>query len=79
MNEEQKELVKEVVERLLANIISDYFECAEATENILDAVIEDIEETADWSELMDDEVCVGDIQIALARVLMDVIAKYSEA
>ena len=36
-------------------------------------VIDDINETADWSELTDDEVCVGDIDIALARVLIGLV------
>jgi hypothetical protein len=36
---------------------------------IIGDVIADIEETADWSGLEDDEYHLGDVQHALARVL----------
>ena len=36
---------------------------------IIGDVIADIEETADWSDYVEDEYCLSDIQISLARVL----------
>ena len=36
---------------------------------ILRPVIRDIDETADWSELDDDEICHDDVCIAVRRVL----------
>lgn len=61
--------VRDEVSILLYNIFPDDAERHEIRDLILDDVVLDIEETADWSGYEDDEYCLGDIQIALARVL----------
>lgn len=61
--------VRDEVSILLYNIFPDDAERHEIRDLILDDVVLDIKETADWSGYEDDEYCLGDIQIALARVL----------
>lgn len=61
--------VRDEVSILLQNIFPDDAERHEIRDLVLDDVVLDIEETADWSGYEDDEYCLGDIQIALARVL----------
>ena len=39
------------------------------TKSLLTDIVADIEETADWSDIEDDEVCLGDIHIAFGRVI----------
>lgn len=66
----QLDAVRDEVSILLQNIFPDDAERHEIRDLILDDVVLDIEETADWSDYCeDDEYCLGDIQIALARVL----------
>lgn len=68
--EMQLDAVRDEVSILLYNIFPDDAERHEIRDLILDDVVLDIEETADWSDYCeDDEYCLGDIQIALARVL----------
>ena len=67
--EMQLDAVRDEVSILLYNIFPDDAERHEIRDLILDDVVLDIEETADWSGCEDDEYCLGDIQIALARVL----------
>lgn len=59
----------ERVNYLLSTIFSDFREREEVQEAIIDDVITDIEETADWSDLEDDEVCFDDIDIAVSRTI----------
>lgn len=61
--------VRDEVSILLQNIFLDDVERHEIRDLILDDVVQDIEETADWSDYCEDEYNLGDIQIALARVL----------
>ena len=62
---------------LLFGIFQDNIEREGVIDYILDDVIADIDETADWSDLRYDEVNESDIQIALARVLKDAVeSKY---
>jgi len=65
----QLDAVRDEVSILLQNIFPDDAERHEICDLVLDDVVLDIEETADWSGYEDDEYCLGDIQIALARVL----------
>ena len=58
---------------MLGNIIPDYHDRYEVVDLILDDVVADIDETADWSDYEDDEYNLGDIQIALARVLLETV------
>lgn len=55
----------------LSAIFSDNWDVAKVKASILDDVIKDIDETADWSNLDMDEVVTDDINIAIARVLKD--------
>lgn len=73
MTELQIDAVRDEVSIFLGNIISDYHDRHEVVDLILDDVVADIEETADWSDYCEDEYCLGDIQIALARVIKNAI------
>ena len=44
-------------------------------ETLLTDIVSDIEETADWSDLESDEVCLGDITIAIGRVITKHLTK----
>ena len=65
--------VRDEVSILLYNIFPDDAERHEIRDLILDDVVQDIEETADWSGYEDDEYNLGDIQIALARVIKSAV------
>ena len=69
MTELQIDAVRDEVSIFLGNIIPDYHDRHEVLDLILDDVVAAIEETADWSDLEDDEVCLGDIHIAFGRVI----------
>lgn len=65
--------VRDEVSILLQNIFPDDVERHEIRDLILDDVVMDIEETADWSDYCEDEYNLGDIQIALARVIKSAV------
>lgn len=71
MTDTQEKIVKDIVNAKMQSIITDSSDRNGFVYSIIDSIIEDIDETADWSEMDDDEVCVGDIDIALARVLIN--------
>ena len=73
MTELQLDAVRDEVSIFLGNIIPDYHDRHEVLDLIIDDVVADIEETADWSDYEDDEYNLGDIQIALARVLISAV------
>jgi hypothetical protein len=73
MTELQIDAVRDEVSIFLGDIIPDYHDRHEVVDLILDDVVADIDETADWSGYEDDEYCLGDIQIALARVLISAV------
>lgn len=73
MTELQIDAVRDEVSIMLANIIRDHHDRHEVVDLILDDVVADIDETADWSDYEDDEYNLGDIQIALARVLISAV------
>ena len=73
MTELQIDAVRDEVSIMLANIIRDHHDRHEVVDLILDDVVADIEETADWSDYCEDEYNLGDIQIALARVLISAV------
>ena len=73
LTEMQLDGVRDEVSILLQNIFPDDAERHEIRDLVLDDVVLDIEETADWSGLEDDEYNLGDIQIALARVIKDAV------
>ena len=75
MTDAQDNIVKDVVDAKMQSIITDSVDRNNFVDSIIDSVIDDINETADWSELTDDEVCVGDIDIALARVIIGLVNK----
>ena len=76
LTEMQLDAVRDEVSILLGNIFLDDAERHEIRDLILDDVVLDIEETADWSGYVEDEYCPGDIQIALARVLKKAVVFY---
>ena len=73
MTDTQEKIVKDIVNAKMQSIITDSSDRNGFVYSIIDSIIEDIDETADWSEMDDDEVCVGDIDIALARVLINLV------
>jgi hypothetical protein len=73
MTELQLDAVRDEVSIFLGGIIPDYHDRHEVLDLIIDDVVADIEETADWSDYEDDEYNLGDIQIALARVLISAV------
>ena len=73
LTEMQLDAVQDEVNILLGDIFLDDPELYEICDLIIDDVVQDIEETADWDNYDDDEYNLGDIRIALARVLKNVI------
>lgn len=73
LTELQIDAVWDEVSILLVNIFVDDAERHEMVNLIIGDVIADIEETADWSDYCEDEYCLGDIQIALARVIKNAV------
>ena len=76
LTEMQLDGVRDEVGILLQDIFPDDAERHEIRDLILDDVVLDIEETADWSGYEDDEYCLGDIQIALKRVIKRAVKFY---
>ena len=73
LTEMQLDAVQDEVNILLGDIFLDDTELYEICDLIIDDVVQDIEETADWDNYDDDEYNLGDIRIALARVLKNMI------
>ena len=69
----QLDAVWDEVSIFLSNIFRDEQDRHEMVNLIIGDVVADIEETADWSDYCEDEYCLGDIQIALARVLINAV------
>lgn len=69
LTQEQIKGVRSYLIELLLPIFGDAWDREEVIDLVMADVVTDIEETADWSELEDDEVHTGDVEIALARVL----------
>ena len=70
LTEEQKVAVKQEVELFLQEQLG--LECGDAgsiADSLLPDIVSDIEETADWSDFEDDEVCLGDVHLAIGRVM----------
>ena len=78
LTETQLDAVQDEVNILLGDIFLDDTELYEICDLILDDVVQDIEETADWSNYREDEYCLYDVRIALARVLKNaIVSKYT--
>ena len=73
LTKDQLDGVRIYLIELLLPIFEDMREREEVINLIFNDVVTDIEATADWSELEDDEVHTGDVSIALARVLKPII------
>ena len=73
MTELQIDAVRDEVSIMLGDIIPDNIDRHEVVDLIIDDVVADIEETADWSDYEDDEYNLSDIRIALARVLISAV------
>ena len=72
MTTEQIKGVESIVKNRLSYIFN-YRDIIEFKDMIMDDIIEDIEDTADWSDFDEDEVCVEDAEIALSRVLLTLV------
>lgn len=73
LTQEQIKGVRGYLIELLLPIFGDAWDREEVIDLVMADVVTDIEETADWSELEDDEVHTGDVEIALARVLKSAV------
>ena len=73
LTEMQIDGVRDEVSDMLKDIFYDNRDREEVIDLIIDDVVQDIEETADWDNYDDDEYNLGDIRIALARVLKNAI------
>ena len=73
MTELQIDAVRDEVSIMLGGIIPDNIDRHEVVDLIIDDVVTDIEETADWSDSEDDAYNLSDIRIALARVLISAV------
>ena len=73
LTKDQLKGVRSHLVELLLPIFEDMREREGVVDLIFRDVVIDIETTADWSELDDDEVHTGDVSIALARVLKGMI------
>ena len=71
MTDTQKEMVVGSIRTDLSTLFPDHFDREAVVDAIKDDVIKDIEETADWSELLDDEIYSTDVSISVARVIME--------
>ena len=71
MNSVRYDIIKNYLNIMFLNIILDIRDRKKFVNAILDDVVKDIEETADWSDLEHDEICDGDIHIAVRRVLFN--------
>ena len=66
---DQVDGIEDEVHRILMPVFQDARDRDQVVDAIFNDVMTDIEETADWSELEDDEYHLGDIEIAVARAL----------
>jgi len=73
MTKVQRLSVEAYLRSYLLFIFPDNQEREEVISLIIDDVVLDIDECADWSELEEDEIHSGDIEIALARVLLEAV------
>ena len=73
MTQEQRNGVKCHINTLLRPIFSDVQERTEMVGYLIDDVVADIDTCADWTDLEKYEINCGDIEIALARVLLDAV------
>lgn len=73
LTEMQLDAVGDEVNDMLKGIFYNNRDREEVIDLIIDDVVQDIEETADWSEYEDDECNLGDVRIALARVIKNAI------
>ena len=73
MTKVQRLSVEAYLRSYLLFIFPDNQEREEVISLIIDDVVLDIDECADRSELEEDEIHSGDIEIALARVLLEAV------
>ena len=71
---DQVDSIEDIVYELMRSVVPDHSDLDIVVDAMLEDVIVDIYETADWSELEDDEVCLGDVSIAVARVIKKRVA-----
>lgn len=76
MGDAQMYEVKKYVRIRLGIIFKDRGNCDDIVENIIDDVYADINATADWSGYEDDEINSDDVEIAIERVLTDIIYQH---
>ena len=70
MTDSQREMVKDSIADFAANeLCLGWGEAKQISSRLLEEVCADIEETADWDGLEDDEIHDGDVSIAIGRVI----------
>lgn len=71
LTDAQKDAVYDKMhDMLFKGIFPDWGDATDAANELLDDVVANIEETADWEGYKDDEICDNDVQIAVRRVLL---------
>ena len=70
MTRTQEKVVRRFVSAKLGAIFHDSYDKERVVDTLIEDVVSDIDETADWSSLEYDEVYIGDIKISLARILI---------
>lgn len=73
---EQVNGVEDRLHDVLKEIFTDNIERNNIVDSIFDKVMNDIDESSDWSNLDDDECCTTDIDISLQRVLYKIITNF---
>ena len=68
-SQEQLDAIKHRVDYVLSYVVPDNFDRGAIIDSIINDVIDDISDTADWSDYVEDEYNEGDIDIAIARVI----------
>lgn len=74
---DQVDLIEDRVYEVMRDVVPDPYDLDAVVDAMLEDVITDIYETADWSDLEGDEVCLGDIDIAVARIIKNKICNES--
>ena len=75
LTEEQRDAVYDETYHFLNNIFDDGEKAAECAEAMLEEIVCDIQETADWEDYEDDEWNSDDVHIAIRRVMHKFITR----
>ena len=75
LTEEQRDEVYDFIQDFFFDFFDDWNESIETANSILDEVVENITETADWEDYAKDEINEDDVRMSLRRVVYSHLAK----